>query len=695
MIRKKINRVLNSKWFYIILVLFTFCYVWINVTREKEGYFSLDDETFEGVLIDLKIVEGKIVYTIEGVEKLNCNYYLDENDNVVEVRKKYRLGSKLRIKGSLGEPQNNTVPNTFNYKKYLYNHGIVHTCTAETIDIIGENMNLLYGIKNFIVDRIMSFEMKDYMFTLLLGDKSLLDAETFEDYRKNGVTHLFAISGMHIGLFSGAILVFLEKMHFKKNKRYIITVLFVWLYAFLTGFSPSVLRACVLFSLLSLCKIYALEVETLNVLIVSGCILLFYDSFLILDIGFIYSFTTTFGLLYSSKVITKHKILGTSLVATLFSLPITIQNFFKVNLLSAFFNIIFVPLVSVIIYPLCLLSFVFRFLSPFTKMSIFFLEMLNSLLAKVDFLYIVVPKMSLWLVIIYYAILMLGIKKKFYKTCILLVCIVLLNKIGPLLDVNCYIDFLDVGQGDSAIIRSPRSKKIVLIDTGGKESFGSFTSKYHVSANTITYLNSLGIDKIDHMILTHGDYDHMGEAIYLIENMKIGEVIFNCGEFKELELTVIKALEEKKIPYSSCIKEINIDDGKLHFLNNKDYGNENDNSSVIYTELYDHKFLFMGDAGVKVEEDLIKEYNLNDIDVLKVGHHGSKTSSSKKFIDEVNSKYSIISVGKNNRYGHPNVEVLDVLKNSKIYRTDLDGSVKIELDRNGIKLEFKHIKDKK
>ena len=197
------------------------------------------------------------------------------------------------------------------------------------------------------------------------------------------------------------------------------------------------------------------------------------------------------------------------------------------------------------------------------------------------------------------------------------------------------------------------------------------------------------------MILTHGDYDHMGEAIYLIENMKIGEVIFNCGEFKELELTVIKALEEKKIPYSSCIKEINIDDGKLHFLNNKDYGNENDNSSVIYTELYDHKFLFMGDAGVKVEEDLIKEYNLNDIDVLKVGHHGSKTSSSKKFIDEVNSKYSIISVGKNNRYGHPNVEVLDVLKNSKIYRTDLDGSVKIELDRNGIKLEFKHIKDKK
>ena len=89
-------------------------------------------------------------------------------------------------------------------------------------------------------------------------------------------------------------------------------------------------------------------------------------------------------------------------------------------------------------------------------------------------------------------------------------------------------------------------------------------------------------------------------------------------------------------------------------MNNKDYGNENDNSSVIYTELNNHKFLFMGDAGVEVEDVLMEKYNLQDIDVLKVGHHGSRTSSGKEFINEINPKYSIISVGKNNRYGHPN-----------------------------------------
>jgi len=179
----------------------------------------------------------------------------------------------------------------------------------------------------------------------------------------------------------------------------------------------------------------------------------------------------------------------------------------------------------------------------------------------------------------------------------------------------------------------------------------------------------------------------MGEAINLVENFKVEKVIFNCGEFTDLEKELIKALNKKNIKYYSCIKELNVDDNKLYFLNNKDYGNENDNSSVIYTELNNHKFLFMGDAGVEVEEDLIEKYNLKDIDVLKVGHHGSKTSSGEKFITEINPKYSIISVGKNNRYGHPNDSVLDNLEDSKIYRTDEDGSIMFKIKNNKLKIE--------
>lgn len=185
----------------------------------------------------------------------------------------------------------------------------------------------------------------------------------------------------------------------------------------------------------------------------------------------------------------------------------------------------------------------------------------------------------------------------------------------------------------------------------------------------------------------HGDYDYMGEAINLVENFKVEKVIFNCGVFNDLEQELIKELDKKKIKYYSCIKKINIDNNKLYFLQTKEYDNENDNSNVIYFKYGTFKFLFMGDAGIEKEKDILEKYNICDVYVLKVGHHGSKTSSDKKFIDEIKPKYSIISVGKNNRYGHPNKEVLNNLDNSKIYRTDEDGSILFKIKNNKFQIE--------
>ena len=151
-------------------------------------------------------------------------------------------------------------------------------------------------------------------------------------------------------------------------------------------------------------------------------------------------------------------------------------------------------------------------------------------------------------------------------------------------------------------------------------------------------------------------------------------------------------LEEMKkqlpefIPISAD-KKLNIDNSKLHFLQTKEYDNENDNSNVIYTKLDGYKFMFMGDAGVDKEKDILDKYNISDIDVLKVGHHGSKTSSDKNFIDEIDPKYSVISVGKNNRYGHPNKKVLNNLDGSIIYRTDQDGSIMFKIKKNKLKIE--------
>ena len=179
----------------------------------------------------------------------------------------------------------------------------------------------------------------------------------------------------------------------------------------------------------------------------------------------------------------------------------------------------------------------------------------------------------------------------------------------------------------------------------------------------------------------------MGDMISLIENFKVDRVIFNCGSYNELENKLINILNNKNISYYSCLNELNIKDNKLYFLQTKNYNNENDNSNVVYLEISGYRFMFMGDAGIEKEKDILDKYNISDVDVLKVGHHGSKTSSSREFINEVNPNYSIISVGKKNRYGHPNKEVLETLKDTKIYRTDIDGSIMFKIKNNMLKIE--------
>lgn len=683
--KKKLSRTLNSRVFYFILLVFTVLYVITLSSKPKESIYTKEEEVFEGKLESIKIKEEKATLELSGGELLICNYYLDESKDF--DLESFPLGSKIRVKGSLKEPSKNTVPNTFNYKDYLNKRGIYYICTINDIEIDSSNIGLFYKIKNAVIKRISSFDIDGYLSTMIIGNKSALDEETLDNYKKNGVVHLFAISGMHIGLFSSLLLALFKKIKLKKNKAYISTIACIWFYAFLTGFPSSVLRAGLLFSFLAVNKIFSLEIKTINVLLLVGVTLILCNYNIVYDVGFIFSFVTTFGLIYERDILKSHKILGTSVVAFLYSLPITCYSFYKFNLASIVLNIIFVPLVSTVIYPLCLITFVVRPLEVLTKLSIAILELLNDIFSKFDLLVFIVPKPSIFAIVLYYVVLIMFLKKKFWKTSIFLIGVFLMTKVKPFIDPNEYVEFLDVGQGDSVLLRSSNSKDVILIDTGGQVTFKDRIIDYHISQNTITYLYSLGIDKIDYLILTHGDADHMGEAIYLVDNFKVEDVIFNCGTYNELEIGLTEILDAKKIESHSCIEELNIKNSKLNFLNTKEYDNENDNSSVIFAEFSDVKFMFMGDASTKVEENILKKYTISNIDVLKVGHHGSKTSSNKSFISKIDPKYSIISVGKNNRYGHPNKEVLESLNSSKIYRTDRDGSIMFKIKNNKIKVK--------
>ncbi len=671
---KKLKNILQCNYiFYILLVLsLIYSFIFINFIIVKSEYKDSDKNLY-GTVIDYKKSKDKTTIWVKGKEKVLVNYYSDINVS---------YGDYIYVYGVFKKPKENGNFNLFNYKKYLLSNKINYVVTASKITIIKKNDNVFYTLKNNLLKRIESANRsKGYILAFLYADKSLIEKDIYTKYQKIGVSHLFAVSGMHVSLISIVLLKLLNKI--KERKRYIIVSIFLSIYLFLTNFTISMVRATFQFILFFINKSFKLNIDNSNLVLFLFSILVIINPYNIYNIGFLFSFIISFTLIRCSKLIKGKfiiKSLKISLISFFSSMPVLINNFFEVNFLGIILNIIYIPFVSYILFPLSLVTVLFPSLDNILYMFISCFEKITDFFSNIKFLSFSICKMNIFLIIIYYIIFIYILKRKkelIYKIIIIIISLIFLINNGRI--VNNEVSILDVGQGDSSLIRL--KNKNILIDTGGNIN-------YDISKNIlIPYFKSVGIKKIDYLVLTHGDYDHMGEAINLVENFKVEKVIFNCGLYNDLENELIEVLDKKKIKYYSCIKELNIDNNKLHFLQTKEYDNENENSNVIYSELNVYKFMFMGDAGVEKEKDILEKYNVSKIDVLKIGHHGSKTSSDKSFIDEMNPKYSVISVGKNNRYGHPNKEVLNNLDNSKIYRTDQDGSIMFKIKNNKLKLK--------
>ena len=586
------------------------------------------------------------------------------------------------MEGNIDYPKSNTIPNTFNYKKYLKSKNIYKVMSVENYKVINYKTNIIYTIKNKIIKKVDKYKSKRYISAFILGDKKYLDDEVKNRYQELGVSHIFAISGMHVSLITGILFFILKKI--KDNLKYFIVISFLIMYVFLTGLQASVLRSVSFFIVNYLNKKYSFDLDIKNTFLIAVIILLIIYPNLIIDIGFQYSSIISFSLINFSYLI-KGNYLKTSLtisiIAFLVSLPITINNNFEINVLSIINNLFIVPYISYILYPLSILTF---FIPIFDNLLFIFCNLIEVISSHLLVLNIIIPKMNVLTIIIYYLCLYIFFKtyKKIYL--IFILCLLLIIKYFYIIDPSYNIYYLDVSQGDSSLIRY--KNEAILIDTGGSVSFKEDEWKkkkeYHISDLTITFLKSIGVSKINYLVLTHGDADHMGEAVNLVENFKVEKVILNCGETNNLEKELIKVLEKKNIKYNFCVKELKVSNNKLYFLQTKEYDNENDNSIVAYLNIHNKKFMFMGDASINVEKKILEKYKVTNIDFLKVGHHGSDTSSSKEFINSVNPKYSIISVGKNNRYGHPKESVLKTIKNSNIYRTDLNGTVMLKIKSN-------------
>lgn len=669
---KRLRHILQSKHLIkiITIIIFIITLLYTNYYPFKSKY-TKDDKEFIGIVTKYEVKEDKITIEIKAKEKLLITYkYQDKEFNNLSY------GDKIKVKGTLITPSKNTNQNTFNYQKYLYYKKIYYLVEATSINKIANNHNYLYTIKNTLYQKINKLKSSNYIKTLLFCDNTL-SKEIKESYRINGISHLFSVSGMHINFFVSIIYLYLNKITYNKRIKYLITNIFIITYLILFP-SSSLLRSAVMSILYSINYLLKLKIKKIDILLLTLGVSLLINPFIIYDLGYIYSYTITFFLVLSSSTLKKknkiNKIIYISLLSFLVSIPITIYNSYEINIISILLNIILVPIISIIILPLTILTYIFPILDSILYLFTNTLETISLFISKINITKMIFPKPSLLIIVLYYIIFLLSYqnKKYFYLNIILLIIIY----ISPYLNSNFEVVMFEVGEADCHLIKYPYNKNTILIDTGKNE--------YKIKNEVIPYLKSIGIKKIDYLIITHGDEDHIGGSITLINNFQVKNVILNKGTFTDLEKELVKNLNKKKIPYQININKINLSNHTIYLLNNTKYNNENDNSIITYFTYQKYKFLYMGDASITTEDNLLENYNLNNISILKVGHHGSNTSSSKDFISQINPSISLISVGENNIYHHPNKEVINNLSKSRIYRTDINNMVKLTINGKGI-----------
>ena len=668
----KLRTILLYNYPYYLLLIIVLIISFPRLIIPKQSNYKTTSKEVIGVVEEYSYSKDLLKITISNKEKIIIYYNL-KDDNKIDIK----LGDKIKVLGEFRKPKPNTTKNLFNYQKYLYNKNVFYLVNASKIYKLSSTKNIYYKLKQIIKKQT---ENSPYLKAFILGDKEDISKQATTSYQENGISHLLAISGMHITLLSSIVLKILKKLKITEEKRYLYTSILLIIYLMLIGLSASALRGVLFFILFSINKIYYFYIKPQNIFIVVLSISLLIDPYYIYDIGFSYSFLISLTLLLTASSITGNylqRLLKTSILSFLVSIPISLYNYYQINLLSIIYNLFYVPLVSLIIFPLSLISLFIKPLIPIYNIFIYILEKSSIVLNEISLGKLIFPKLPLIIYFIYLLIIIFIIKKltiKENKYLLILIVLLFLHYTYPTLTRTTYIKMIDVGQGDSILIHS--NNESVLIDTGG--SIDNDESKIVINT-TIPLLKSLGIKKLKYLILTHGDADHMGEANHLIDSFKVKNILINNGEFNYLEKELISKTDNIKIAKEGTV----IKCGDITMVQlNTDLTDENDSSQIYYAMYKNYSILFTGDASLKSEDYILNNYDLSKIDILKVGHHGSKTSTGINLIEKLEPKIALISVGKDNKFNHPNQMVLDNLKTSQIYRTDINGTITLKLNKN-------------
>lgn len=681
--------------------------------------------------------------TRETSGRILLNIYNKKNENGIPA---YKYGDIIMFRAKIKSIRNFNNPGRYDYKRFLNLQGIYGTsyATEKNIIVLAKNEKTIItkfvqkieklrtNYYSFVKENAKNKETVQILTALVTGKKEIITNEMRDLFSKTGTSHLLAISGVHLSII--AFLFFhifywflsLSKSLLisgkAKKAACIMSIIPILFYAVFSGFSPSVQRASIMLIIVLFSFVLEKEKDILSNICLAGVLILILDPAAIFSISFQLSFSAVIFIVYGFVALqryililkgknTHHLFLKalfvilTSLLAGLGTFPLTIYHFNIISFVQVISNFFAIPITGFILLPSGFLSLVFHELSFDT--TIFIIDMCSYLVSfLVAFLKILAQMPFTWarkpildfsqVFLIYMAFLFLFLffkkqKRKF----------IALSGISFLISIsigfynskhfayktkNLTINVIDVGQGNSAFIKTSENK-FILVDGGGFIGSSFDTGRYIVAP----FLWKKRIDTIDYVILTHPQSDHLNGLLFVLQNFKVHFLIKNSDEsLSQNYKKLIKICKEKNIKIlvpNNNFSELSLGSSKIIFYNashNQDIAKDfNDNSIVFKFKYNDFTMLFTGDISKKIEKHLSDKYFSNlKADIMLAPHHGSSTSSSEIFLDKVAPKSVIISCGFKNRYGFPHDKVLkryDRMK-KKVFRTDQDGAVFINSD---------------
>ncbi|WCK53506.1 DNA internalization-related competence protein ComEC/Rec2 [Aneurinibacillus sp. Ricciae_BoGa-3] len=695
-----------------------------------------DQPDFDGnrcrVTLVVSSIDGK---TLKTPEKVRATLYFEHMQQKTMAEQSLSYNCQLTGGMVLSSPGTPSNPGALDYPVYLHYQHIHWVGQITDFGSLAYRPGIqgvtgaMLSLKKWLIgriDRLFSPDTAGLISGLLLGAANEIDPESYARLSSLGLAHILAVSGHNITLVVAGLLYLLRLIGVTKQRSYLAAAVILPLYVLLTGAGPSSVRAMIMGEMVLLAFLFGLYRDGLNIIGAAFIGMAMYNPYIIHSISFQLSFVVSVGLLVlvpglNQRIMVRYKPvkenISVTAAATMVSFPLSVYYFHLFSFLSPLINFLFVPFFSVVIIPTAasalLLSCIHRSLGLLLARSLD-----SVLMPALHFLYHVEacklfifafrsPSLFWFLLyclaIIFFGLLMYGKIKCNWKMgviCFLTFTTLLFLLFGPKwLKRETIVTFLDVGQGDTVVIETP--KEVVVIDSGGLasivEDWKQVRDPYLPAKNVlIPFLLYRGIDAIDLLVMTHGDADHVGGVPYLLRHMPVRRILENGMTAKtELEKEIVKTITEYHLPVSIAREgQVIADSTDNHWsILNPPYGkaeldgdsSKNDNSVVLLLNAFGRRFLFTGDLERNGEERLLTEGDgVGKVDVLKVGHHGSRSSTNQQWLDRLQPNVSVVSVGRKNRYGHPAPEVIQrlVKTGSLAIRTDEHGAVMVTAGRN-------------